>query len=630
MVSPHFLRNAWRRLAGAAAFALALAGGAAVAADQPPHLVKDPFYGDSLFHFYQEHYFTSITGLMVSQHFDRVAHNADEAEVLRGGLLLSYGLHREAGEIFAQLIEKGATPAVRDRAWFFLAKIRYQRGFLAEANDAIARIGSHLPADLEEERGLLQANLLMAQADYAGAAKVLAGMTTSKGAGQYARYNLGVALIKSGDPAGGSVLLDELGRAGAANEELRSLRDRANVALGFAALQDQRPEEARTYLERVRLTSMTANKALLGYGWASVELKNPKQALVPWTELAQRDASDAAVLEARIAVPYAYAELGAFGQSLDRYNDAITAFELESKGLDESIAAIRAGKLLAGLLDRNPGAEMGWFWNIRQLPEMPHAGHLAPLLAQHEFQEAFKNYRDLQFLSHNLQHWEDNLGVFGDMLANRRKAYAERLPQVRAKAQDTGLARVQQRRDALAGELTRVEAESDGAAFFNTKQGELLARLDSVGAILTALGSDPEAVKASERLRLASGVMTWDLAQQYPLRLWEAKKALAITDGQLEEAKRRDAALTQAQRDEPVRFDAFAGRIVELDKRIRALRPRVAALSLEQQQDVQELAVAELTRQKERLAVYAAQARFAVAQLYDRANLTREAAHATK
>ena len=77
--------------------------------------VQAPHYGDTLFQFYQEHYFSSVTGLMVSQHFGRVAQHADEAEVLRGGMLLSYGLHREAGEIFAQLIERGASPAVRDR-----------------------------------------------------------------------------------------------------------------------------------------------------------------------------------------------------------------------------------------------------------------------------------------------------------------------------------------------------------------------------------------------------------------------------------------------------------------------------------------------------------------------------------
>jgi len=38
----------------------------------------------------------------------------------------------------------------------------------------------------------------------------------------------------------------------------------------------------------------------------------------------------------------------------------------------------------------------------------------------------------------------------------------------------------------------------------------------------------------------------------------------------------------------------------------------------------QELAVAELERQKDRLATYATQARYAVAQLYDRANLAKK------
>ena len=60
--------------------------------------------------------------------------------------------------------------------------------------------------------------------------------------------------------------------------------------------------------------------------------------------------------------------------------------------------------------------------------------HLAQVLAQHEFQEAFKNYRDLRFLAKNLDDWHDKLGVFDDMLATRRKAFAERLPQVQARA----------------------------------------------------------------------------------------------------------------------------------------------------------------------------------------------------
>lgn len=612
-----------------AAAALAL-GACAAAVARPPapwpvppnetaRAIEAPYYGDALFHFFQNRYFTSITTLMASQHFDRVAAHRDEAEVLRGGMLLSYGLHQEAGEIFARLIDQGTAPAVRDRAWFYLAKIRYQRGFLSAAEEALARIEGRLPGTLEEDRLLLQSNLMMARADYAGAAALLEGVDKASPIGQFARFNLGVALVKSGEEERGSALLDTLGQTPAANEEMRALRDKANLALGFTALQSGKPEGARRSLERVRLNAMQSNKALLGFGWAAAEMKDYKLALVPWLELAGRDASDAAVLEARIAIPYAYAELGAYGEATEQYNAAIASYEGEGGRLDESIGAIRAGKLLDGLIERNPGEEMGWFWNIGQLPEMPYASHLTQVMAGHEFQEAFKNWRDLRFLTSNLKDWEDKLGVFGDMLDNRRRAYAERLPAVQAQARQVNLAALQQRRDEVTGEVERAVREQDAAAFANEKDRELMDTITVVQEGVKTLGGDADAQRARERARLVAGAMTWRLAQEYPARSWEAQKDLKTIDTELAQAREREAAVARAQVEEPARHEAFARRIAELAARIKALTPQVAALSVDQQKEVQELAVAELGRQKERLAVYAQQARFAVAQMYDRA-----------
>jgi hypothetical protein len=614
---------------------LSVAAGVAQAADAPkPTVIQEPHYGDTLFRFWQDQYFTAITGLMTSQHFERVAKHADEAEVLRGGMLLSYGMHKEAGEIFTQLIEKGAAPSVRDRAWFYLAKIRYQRGFIDQAEEAIARIENHLPPALQEERVLLQSQLLMARGDFAGAAQVLETLAKSSSAGQYARYNLGVALVRSGDLPRGIAMLDEVGKAPATTEEFKALRDKANVALGYAALADEKPEAARGFLERVRLSSMLANKALLGFGWASAALKEPKKALVPWNELVSgapgRDSGDAAVLEARIAVAFAYAELGAYGQSLERYQDAIDAFDREHVALDESIGAIRGGKLLDGLLERNPGEEMGWFWNIQELPEMPHASHLTQVLAQHEFQEAFKNWRDLRFLAKNLQGWADTLGVYNDMLSNRRQAYADKLPKVRDDAGKLNIAEAIKRRDALVAELEKAEAEADHAAVADAARRLQIERVADVQALMQRAGADPEVAAAAERVRRVAGALTWQLAQEFPDRLWTLKKALRTINMELELAQARDSALAQAQRDEPARHEAFAARIAALEGTIRALIPKVAALTNEQQGQVQELAVAELTRQKERLAAYTTQARFAVAQLYDRAALARKPDEASK
>jgi hypothetical protein len=603
-------------------------------ADPPLHPVLDPHYGDVLFEFYQGRYFPAITKLEVSQHFDRMQHHRDEAEILRGGLLLSYGLHQQAGEVFEALLARGAAPSVRDRAWYYLAKIRYQRGLMPDASKALARIEHVLAAPLEDDRRLLQANVMMALGDNAGATKILAPAAGPRSEDLYARYNLGVALIRGGDAARGTALLDALGQQAMPDEESRALRDKANIALGFAALKAGKPQDARTYLQRVRLQGIEANAALLGFGWAADALDSPKLALVPWIELAGRDPSDSAVLEAQLAVPYAYAELHADAQALKRYETAIANFENEDANIDATIAAIHDGKLIEGLMGRNPGEEMGWFQTFRDLPLMPHARLLTPVIAGNEFQEAFKNYRDLQFLGHNLAEWHDNLGVFGDMLSARRQAFAERLPKIREQQQASGLdiVHLQQRSDDNAAAVKQAEEAADGVAFADANERELQQRLARVTGTLADLPPDADAslVEARDRLRRVAGALAWQLAHEFPTRLWNAKKGQKQAEDALVDARAHDEALARAQSDEPARFEAFARRIAELDARLNVLMPRVAALGKEQQGALQEIAVTELKSQKERLAAYTAQARYAVAQLYDRATEPKEGDHAAK
>jgi len=599
-----------------------------------PQVLAAPHYGDTLFHFYQDHTFTALTGLMVSQHFGRIAPHDDEAEVLRGGMLLAYGLHDEAATVFARLIENNTTPAVRNRAWYFLAQVRHQRGLHALAEEALARIDAVLPGTLEDERQLLLAQLLMARDDYAGAAALLdalqANPKAAPHAGLYARYNLGVALVKTGDVKKGHALLDAVGQTPAPNEELRSLRDRANVALGFATLAAQQPREARLALQRVRLNGPSSNKALLGFGWAAAELKDPHLALAPWTELAGRGSAggaDASVLEARIALPYAMAELRAYGSALKGYEQAAAGFEQERQALAESIAAIHSGTLVQGLLAQNTeAAGLNTSAGIRALPQMPHGAHLAPLLAGHAFQAAFRNLRDLQFLDANLAQWQDSLGVYTDMLDNRRRAYAEKLPAVRANTGSADLAALAQRRDALAAELVRVQAENDAAAYADERERALLQRLARGQATLQAAAGQPGVelpADAAERLRRAAGALTWQLTQAFSARGWEATKALRAANTGLDRARAQDAALTRAQQDEPARHAAFAERIARLAQQVSALRPGITLAAQAVQAQLQDIAVAELEAQQERLSVYAAQARLAIAQIHDQAQFAQ-------
>jgi hypothetical protein len=559
---------------------------------------------------------------MTSQHFARMPQHEQEAELLRGGMLLSYGQHVEAGRVFAQLIETSTEPAVRNRAWFYLAKIRYQRGYLAEAEQALESINGALPGDLDDERQVLHALLLMHRQQYQQAAELLSSLHGHSDWAQYGRYNLGVALIKAGETDKGVLLLEQIARAPAKGEEMLTLRDKANLALGFIQLQAGWPALATGYLERVRVDGLLSNKALLGMGWAYSARDQQEKALVYWQELQSRNRLDVAVQESLMAVPFALGKLGAFRRSLQQYESAIDVYTQEMTRLDGSIAAIRAGKLSEMLLRNDVVEEMGWFWKLEQLPDAPESVYLAQLIAGHDFQEALKNYRDLRFVLARLEQWSSDIGIYQDMLTTRRAAFAERLPAVLGLKRTQDYARLAAARDRYAEQLTRIEADSDSAALATEKEQELLARLERIRQRL-ARQVDASG-ESQERYRLVRGLLTWNMATDFKSRLWQAQKSLNELDRLLGESQTRRSALEKAQQEEPRRFDAFSSRIRALAPRISSLQSQARELARAQEIHLGELAIAELRQQQDRLAAYLTQARFAVAQIYDQSSAAEQ------
>ncbi len=603
---------------------LLVAGAAQAARLSEARQVRDPHYGAVLFDFYQQNYFPALTSLMVSEHFERVQRHRYDAELLRGGMFLSYGLHLEAAKIFERLTEQTVEPVIRDRAWFYLGKILYQRGHSDEALAAFARIAGELPGELEAERHVLVANLLMGKGLPADAVAVLKRVSRKSEWALFGRYNLGVALVRAGEVEQGMALLDEAGASAVATEELKALRDKANVALGYAALQDSRHGAAKGFLERVRLAGPQSNKALLGMGWAHSLDGQYERALVPWMELRGRTLQDTAVLESLLAIPYALGKAGAYRQSLEGYEQAVVLYDRELSRLDESIAAIRAGRLTEALLALNPGEEMGWFWQVQALPETAESRYLLTLLAGHEFHEALKNFRDIQYLRANLARWAEDINTFDTVLATRRRAHAERLPRVLADSRARSVEQFRAERDRYAAELERIAAEGDAEALADDKAQEQLARLARVKAGLAGL-SGAEAAALSEKYRRLRGVLLWDLHAEFKPRLWEAQQSLQALDAELAQYGTRRASLERAQRELPGILDAFGTRIGALRARIAVLRSELAGVSAEQERYLADLAVEELKRLQERIASYLTQARFAVAQIYDEAAAKAEA-----
>jgi len=586
----------------------------------PAVKVQDLHYGDVLFHFYQHDHFGSLVRLAAYRDQGRLAAHARDAELLRGGLYLSLGQHREAREIFERLLADAATPPeVRDRAWFYLGKVLYAAGLFEDSDRALRQVGATLTGDMEAERHLLIAQGLLYRERYDQAIAELSNWQGPRYWLAYGQFNLGVALVRAGQPERGLALLDSVGQLETQWPELMALRDKANLAIGYAKLQAGEPAAARLALERVRLNGPQSSKALLGAGWADAAARQYQAALAPWQELQGRNLLDAAVQESYLAVPYAYAELGAMAQAVEYYERAIAAYDAERARIGESIGAIRTGRLLEAAVEAGGDGREGWFAQLTTLPDSPESRYLYHLLAGNEFQEGLKNYRALDAMARNLGEWQQSVGAFSDMVETRQRAFEQKLPAADARLATVDVATINGRRDALQAEYEAAVAARDVAALATEAERAHLEMLDGVDAELAKHAGDPSYDEAREKARLARGVLMWNLDSEWKVRNWQANRALRDLNATVYDARTRETASGRAREGAPERNAALGQRVDTLEPRIVALAVRVDEAKAAQGRRLADIAVHELEEQRRRLDEYSVQARYALATIYDRA-----------
>jgi len=586
----------------------------------PPQDVKDLHYGDVLFYFYQDDYFGSITRLLAARQLGRIPHTQGEAELLLGGLYLSLGEHAEAGKIFEALLNQNTSEAVRNKAWFYLGKVWYQRGYPAESERALKQVSDKIDPRISAERYMLLAQLMMRQERYDDAIAALGSWHGPPDWTAYAQFNLGVALVRRNRLADAIPYLDRVGRIETRSEELLSLKDKANLALGFALLQAERAADAKPILQRVRLEGPYSSKALLGVGWADAGVGEFKRALVPWLTLRKRNLLDSAVQESFLTVPYAYNQLSATGQAAEYYNSAIESFDAEMKHIDDSIEQIRGGHLLDRLLGDDKKDTLTWYWQLKTLPNAPESRYLYQLLASNEFQEGLKNYRELNYMSRNLDNWRADLSAYDDMLDTRQEAYNRLAPKADAVMAATDLEGLMQKRVDFESRLNEIEKSHDVAALGTPEEQQTWVRLRRVEDYLAAHPDDPDLAEMREKERLMKGVVYWRLSGSFKARLWNARRSVKELEAELKETQKRAVLVRQARAAMPTNTGVYAGRVGAIRARMDQLQQRLADVSAEQNRFLQALAIRELEAQKLRISTYQIQARYELAAIYDRAS----------
>lgn len=592
---------------------------------------SDPYFGEALFHAHQGDFFSALERLdaELAQHYrvdersrDSLYAQIDDAEFSVGDFELRYRMHQRAGRAMHAVLEGAVDEDVRADAAYRLARLYLQKAQPDAALSILDRMPETSAASLREDAAFVRANALLAVGRPEVAAESLRPLERSARIAGFAHYNLAISRLRTGEVEAAVQSLDRAGRIDADERALRALRDKANLLLGTLLFEAEEFERAQQVFDRVRLAGPYSNDALLRAGWSEASSERFERAVVPWSILAERDPTDAAVQEALLALPYAYSRLNFHGRAAILYEQAATAFGNELAKLDASIASVEEGAFLRALEREEIRQDADWVVRLRRLPDAPETHYLVSLMASHAFQNALQNYLDLADMRRKLRDWRRSLDAFEEVIALRRDHHEPRLPALDGRFRELD-ARMRVRIDHARRVRERLEAMlTSPAPSMLATSGELAdhARLVALEAAIDRSAIEDDSVAALRaRVRRLRGVLTWSRETRYHERLTDVHDDLRELNADVEQLHARYDSFVRARQAATHSFEGYDGGIRGLRARIERAADRIEALRERQGRALERVARSALVARRERIHGYQNKARFAFADSYDRA-----------
>lgn len=590
----------------------------------------DPYFREALYHAHQGEFFAALERLdaELAQHYgvderplDSLYPYVEDAEFSVGDFELEYRMHLRAGRAIRAVLEGDVEEKVRNDAAYRLARLYFEKSQPDTALTVLDSIRGEIPERLAAEIPFLRANVLLALDRPEDAAAVLRKIENVDSLAGFSTYNLGIALLESGQPLEAARELDRAGRVSAADRDTKAIRDKANLVLGTLLFEADQVERARATLERVRLEGPFSNQALLRAGWAEADIDEFERAVVPWSVLVARDATDPAVQEAKLALPYAYSRLAVHGRAAVLYQQAVETFEAELLKLDASIESIEKGRFLEALEREEIKQDRDWVVRLRNLPEAPETFYLVSLMASHDFQTALQNYLDLTDLRRTLLQAETSFDAFDDLIAKRSDYYEPRLPEIDRdfRRLDAKMRLRLTQREHLARRLERMLRDPSPELLATAEEHANLEELGGIRERLASRASEPGVAPLLERIARLEGLLRFRLETEYHERLTAVNDHLLALDADVTALEARHAEFVRVRQAATHSYVGYDQAISGLRERTARALDAVDALKTRQGEQLEAVAVEALRARRDQLAAYQNQARFAFADSYDRA-----------
>ena len=617
--NPTGTANAWRMALLALFVCVCLNPGT-----QAAQTVQSLRYGSTLFHFFQQDYYSALTDLMVAQKLDQLGPHTERAEMLRGGMNLSYGMDNEARLTFETLLGENSDLQYlddRDRAWFYLAKLAWRRGDAGASKYALEKLSRPYREPFAEEAIYLHSSLALREGDEKQALDYARQLTENSPWKHYLYYNLGANQAAGESWQAAIEYFSQLDQMPLITEESKTVRDRALTASGYALMSWGKFGAAREQFKQVRLDSPMADRALLGYGWASSEMGDFPLALSSWQTLSGRGLYAPAARESLLAIPYAYEELGRSGIALENYRLASDVYRSQLSEIREAIENFRDGDLVE-LLDlgvARPNSDTdahGWIFGESLLPYGQHSNYLGHLLTRHNFQLAMRELKDLYRLAWHLDDADQRLQVLDQVAEDQQASWSTVIEGDRRDRLQRKHQQLQQRIDLLNKKLRETGDDAGGWRLLaDSQQSALWRRLDVASDLAKHLSGHASLVGEIERLSLYRGLMLWQDSEQFSARSWQLEQE----KGELESLILQSATMLERVDEAIARHSEFefSQRISTMGTRIESHRERVADVISKSELQLRALAVSELGLQEDQVSRALGQTRLAIARLFD-------------
>jgi len=613
---------------------LLLLSAPALGADSKPP--RDLYFSEAIYYADQGLYFDALARLdtelalhngLDEPKLDTLYPLVGAATFSVGDFELDYRMHLRAGHAITAVLEGNVDEAVRNDAAYRLARIQFQKGELSDALHSLDRIHGRVPDAIRDDVEFLRANVYLSTAHPDKATPILKRLEGDKQLLGFADYNLAIAYLQ-GDHR--DAALDQLQKAGEVNansDETRAIRDKANLVRGSLLFDSGQFAAAKSSLDRVRLVGPFSNQALLRAGWADVSDKQFDSALVPWNILVKRDRTDAAVQEAMLALPYAYAQLALYGRAASLYSQALQLYGSQIDRLNASVKSIRDGNFLKVLVREEIRNDKDWVIRLRSLPDTPETYYLMQLLASHDFQSALQNYLDLEDLRKRLDGWQHSFAAYEDLIRLRRAYYEPLLPgldQHFRELDSRRRVRLEQHK-ILAQRMQNLLVAPRPELLATTAERKLIAHLNDIQARLEAApgGPDPELEARIGRLR---GLVTWNLKTQYQDRLTQFYEHLQASQQAVDKLNKQYNEFVRVRQAATHSYVGYDVTIKRLRTRVKDAQRHIELLMARQGNVLERVAIAELEARSKRLENYQVRARYAMADAYDRATAAQRQA----